>query len=232
MSSRYSISLNAAALEKRFEIDVPAGYKPRYNAAPSQLLPVITNTGSAGLSFFYWGIAPEWAKNKAISEKLIHTREDGIKEKPALRKTLQKQRCLIPADGFYAWKRVGKKTQIPYRFELKNKQSFAIAGLWEEYDDENGTFIHTFTLITTKANDVLSPFQDSMPVLMETGLEKEWLRNDLSEEKLLNCLKSNLSNQLDFFSISPRINNLINDDAMLMRPAPASDQFGNLTLFD
>ena len=231
MSSRYSITLNAAALEKRYDIEVSPAYMPRFNAAPSQLLPVITNTGPQGLSFFYWGLAPQWAKNKTISEKIIYTREESIREKSILKKSLKQQRCIVPADGFYLWKKIGKKSQIPYRFILKSNEAFSLAGLWEEYDDENGEFFHTFTIITTKANKLITPFDERMPVIIEKLNEKEWLSNT-SEDLILNQLKSYPSERFDFFSVSPRINHLNNDDSLLIIPAPAADQYGNLTLFD
>ncbi len=231
MSSRYSITLNAAALEKRYDIEVSPAYMPRFNAAPSQLLPVITNTGPQGLSFFYWGLAPQWAKNKTISEKIIYTREESIREKSILKKSLKQQRCIVPADGFYLWKKIGKKSQIPYRFILKSNEAFSLAGLWEEYDDENGEFFHTFTIITTKANKLITPFDERMPVIIEKSNEKEWLSNT-SEDLILNQLKSYPSERFDFFSVSPRINHLNNDDSLLIIPAPAADQYGNLTLFD
>lgn len=231
MSSRYSITISPSALEKRFDIDVSTVYKPRFNAAPSQLLPVITNTGSQGLSFFYWGIAPQWAKNKAISEKIIHTREEYIKEKPILKKNLKLQRCIIPADGFYEWKKVGKKTLIPYRFLLKTKEAFSMAGLWEEYEDENGESFHTFTLITTHANALVSPIAERMPVILDRSLEKEWIDNTITESQLISSLVPYPAEKMDFFTVSARINNLSNDDSMLILPGPASDQFGNLTLF-
>ena len=232
MSSRYSISSTASDLEKRFEIEASSAYKPRFNAAPAQLLPVITNTGPEGLSFFYWGIAPQWAKNKTISEKIIHTRAESIHEKPILKKALSRQRCIIPADGIYIWKKVGKKTQIPYRVTLKNNALFAMAGIWEEYDDENGEFFHTFTVITTNANSLISIYDERMPVILEPPAEKVWLSNKIKEEELLSSLKPYPSEQMDAFTVSARINNLSIDDSLLILPAPASDQFGNLTLFD
>jgi putative SOS response-associated peptidase YedK len=232
MSSRYSISVSASVLEKRFEIEVSPAYKPRFNAAPAQLLPVVTNTGPQGLSFFYWGLAPKWAKNKTISEKIIQTRTESIEEKPLLKKALTKQRCLIPADGIYLWKKVGKKTLIPHRVTLRDTELFAMAGLWEEYDDENGELFHTFTLITTQANSLVSSFDERMPVIIKRALEKSWLSNEISQEQLLKSLTPYPSEQMDCFTISSRINALLNDDALLILPAPPSDQFGNFTLFD
>lgn len=232
MSSRYSLSLSHTQLEQRFAIEVAEAYQPTYNAAPAQLLPVITNTGSQGLSFFYWGLVPQWAKNKTISDKIINTQEELIREKPILKKNLRQQRCIVPADGFYEWKKVGKKILIPYRFTLKSKEAFAMAGLWEEYDDENGEFFHTFTLITTKANALVSTVVERMPVILTREIEKEWLGNQLSEDELIKQLLALEADKMDCFTVSSRVNDTTNNDALIIRPAPASDQYGNLTLFD
>src|SRR5690606_9547141 len=97
-------------------VDVPDFFQPKYNAAPTQLLPLITSASPEGISTFYWGTSPEWSKNKTLSEKIINVRAELIQEKVSLRKSLMKGRCIVPADGFYAWKQAGKKTHIPYRF--------------------------------------------------------------------------------------------------------------------
>ena len=113
MIERYSITASPAKIEQRFGTDVLDTYAPNFNAAPTQLLPVITTISPLGISTFYWGTSPEWSKNKTLSEKIINIRAESILEKPMLKKGMMKNRCLIPADGFYAWRKVGKKTSIP-----------------------------------------------------------------------------------------------------------------------
>ena len=121
MIERYSIGVTSKQLADRFEIEESTVHRAKYNAAPSQLLPVITQETPRGVSFFYWGQPPGWAKNKAPAEKIVNVRVEQILEKPVLRKNLAQHRCIIPADGFYAWKKIGKKTLIPWRFSLRNK---------------------------------------------------------------------------------------------------------------
>jgi putative SOS response-associated peptidase YedK len=232
MSSRYSLCANADQLATRFSVEAPTAYRPNYNAAPSQLLPVITNTGPQGISFFYWGLAPGWARNKPISEKFVHIKSEVISEKPVYRKMLAERRCLVPADGFYEWKKVGKKTTIPYRYTLQKKELFSMAALWEEYDDENGESFHTFTLLTCPANEFVALASERMPVILSQEDEKNWLSSDLSEVDRLALLRPLESARMDCYTISPRINSLQANDPTLILPAPPADQFGNLTLFD
>ena len=211
---------------------MPDGYTPRYNAVPSQLLPIITSDSPEGISFFYWGIAPAWAKNKSISERIINLKADQISERPIALKNLKKRRCIIPADGFYGFKKVGKKTTIPYRFILRSKKLFSFAGIWEEYDDDEGNFFHTFSIITLPANDLVKTTSDTMPVLFEPDSEKIWLDKNSSETDLLKLLSPLGHEAMDSYTISSRIFITANDGPSLILPTPASDQFGNLTLFD
>ena len=109
MCGRYTIIAKAEEIEKRFNVHVPESYQPRYNAAPTQILPVITNSSPDGLSFFHWGLIPKWAKDKSISSKLINARAETLTEKVSFKNALQQRRCLVLADGFYEWKRSSKK---------------------------------------------------------------------------------------------------------------------------
>jgi putative SOS response-associated peptidase YedK len=230
MFDRYSLASSAEQIQEFFSVDPHGFERPRYNAAPAQLLPIIT-IGSAGLSHFYWGTAPEWSKNKPIGEKIINIRLEQINERPAIKKQVKKNRCIIPADGFYGWKKVGKKTSIPYRFELRPRSLFAIAGTWEEYDDEDGNMIHTFMAITVPAGPIVIDICERMPAILSKEEIGVWMNADTTEEQLMTCLHP-FEGKLESFPVSPRINDVRNDEATMILPTPPSDQFGNLTLFN
>jgi putative SOS response-associated peptidase YedK len=232
MIDRYSISALSGELSEAFAVDVPEFYKPHYNAAPTQLLPVITNTSPQGVSFFYWGTSPEWSKNKTLSERVVNTRAEGFDERPALKKALRKNRCIIPCDGFYAWKKVGKKTSIPYRFILQSKELFGLAGLWEEFEDTDGNEIQTFTIITSPSNTLTATVYDRMPVMLSKHDEKIWLDAAVADEDLLNLLIPFPDSTMTCYPVSPGISDIKLDVPSLIIPTPPADQFGNLTLFD
>jgi putative SOS response-associated peptidase YedK len=232
MIERYSITVSADSIRERFSVDVPDFYKARYNAAPTHLLPVITSSSPRGVSLFYWGTSPEWSKNKLLSEKIINTRAEDFTEKTSLKKALRKTRCIIPADGFYAWKRVGKKTAIPYRFVLNSRDPFSFAGLWEEFEDTEGHEIQTFTLITTISNELVNLVQERMPVILTRQSEKLWLDSNSDEEGLLNLLTAYPAAAMNYYPVSPRISDSHTDVPSLIVPTPPADQHGNLTLFD
>jgi putative SOS response-associated peptidase YedK len=232
MFARYSIAATPERLAERFGIDVPEGYRPRYNAAPTQLLPVITHDSPDGISFFYWGAPPERTKNKSVSERIINIRFESLAVKPVLRKALTARRCLVPADGFYAWKRVGKKSTIPYRFLLRTADLFAVAAVWEEYEDEAGGTVHSFSTVTLPSNEIVGSVNERMPAILEKPNERIWLDPNSDETELIDLLQPYPGDRMTSHPVSPRINSLTNDDVKLTVLAPPADQYGNLSLFD
>lgn len=231
MCRRYSISPTAAELAERFDIDVPEAYRSRYNAAPTQILPVITDDNPEGLSFFYWGVVPKFAKNKSLSHKLYNTKAETFIQKATASKALRQRRCLVPADGFYDWKNVSKKGVVPYRFVLEGQKTFAFAGVWEEYEDDEEGMVYTFSIITTEANAITREMSPNMPAIIAREDEKKWLNNDLNVDECTKLLKPFPAQMMNSFTVSSLLNNLENDKPELLRPAPAADQFGNYTLF-
>lgn len=232
MIERYSITCENEAIRERFSVDVPDFYRPHYNAAPTQLLPVITNTSPHGVSLFYWGIPPSWAKNRTVSEKVINLKVESLIEKPSLRRVMLKRRCIIPGDGFYAWKRAGKKTMIPYRFVGGDGSPFAFAGIWEDFEDQDGEESSTFIMITTAADENVKTVTDRMPLILAPEAEKIWLSDTDDESLLLSQLSKPAVTKLTAYTVSPRINTANEDVPSLIAPAPPADQHGNLTLFD
>ena len=231
MIERYSITASAEQLSERFSAVVPEFYKPRYNAAPTQLLPVITSANARGLSLFYWGKPPSWANNKPLSERLINIRLDKLVERPVLKKALMRYRCIVPADGFYGWKKWGKKGSIPYRF-VTDQQLFSLAGLWEEFEDETGTMVHTFMIITTQGNETVNRITERMPVIFDNQAERVWLNQESGDSELIALLKEYPAGNMSVYPVSPNINKPGIDMPSLIIPSPPADQHGNLTLFD
>jgi putative SOS response-associated peptidase YedK len=232
MIDRYSITASTEKITERFSVDVPQFYRAHYNASPTQLLPVLTSSTPQGLSLFYWGTAPDWAKNKHLSEKFINLRAEHFAEKPTLKKAMRTHRCIIPADGFYGWKKVGKKTNIPYRFVFKSGEIFSFPALWEEFEDTEGHEIQTFTIITIPSDDVVNIIQERMPVILNRQSEKVWLDQTSQEGKLLSVLSSSATTGLSYYPVSPKISQKDIDVPSLIVPTPPADQHGNLTLFD
>lgn len=141
-------------------IITPPPISPRYNIAPTQKAPVVLDghDGHPVIDEFRWGLIPSWAKDASAGVRAINARAEAIAEKPTFRDAFRKRRCLVPASGFYEWKRDGK-TKTPYYFSSQ-KELVVFAGLWERWSG-GAEVIRSFTIITTKANILMA----SIPLL-------------------------------------------------------------------
>jgi putative SOS response-associated peptidase YedK len=176
MCGRFTLFSSAEAIAQIFEVDVPADITPSYNIAPSQTVKAVVQMADLSkriLHCFRWGLIPSWAKDPAIGFKLINARAETASEKPSFRSAFKHRRCLIPTDGFYEWQHAedGKAKKQPYFFSLKDGNPFALAGLWESWKSPDGEVIESCTILTTKANDILRPIHDRMPVILDS---KDW----------------------------------------------------------
>ena len=232
MPGRYTITAEPEILQSRFNVTVPEAYKKRHNAAPTQALPVIISSEPDQLLYLYWGLIPSWSKNKDVATKLINARADSLLDKVSFKKSFETRRCIVPADAFYEWKPVGKKSKIPYRIGLNSNELFSMAGLWESSENTNGQEIQTFTIITTEANSLVAQVHDRMPVLLTKETEKIWMNPNEKMETLLPLLKPFENSAMTSYAVSSRVNNVANDGPDLITPVPPADQFGNYSLFD
>ncbi len=194
---------------------------PRYNIAPTQAVAVITadEQNARHLEFFQWGLIPSWAKDPKIGYKLINARAETLVEKPSFRTALKKRRCLIPADGFYEWKRAGK-TKTPMYIQLKSGEPFALAGLyefWKPADSE--TLVKSCTIITTEPNALMQDIHDRMPVILKPQAYATWLTaGELPTEKTLPLLKPYPASQMKARQVSTLVNNARLDSPDCIQP--------------
>lgn len=231
MCERYTLGKSKQELEDRFQAEMLEDFQPRYNIAPTQLLPIVTMDSPKGFSHFYWGVTPDFAKNKPVSPKFIHVKSETITEKATYKTSFQKRRCLIPADGYYEWKKVGKKTKIPFRFTLHDEGLFSFAGIWEEYENEKGNINHTFLILTVAANSLVSEISDRMPVILHKEQEKLWMDKFAQTSDLMQLCQSFPAEQMHSYPVSPMVNQIHVDSEYIIRKTSPMDQFGNYTLF-
>ena len=190
MCGRYSFVFEDALILERFGIRVTtAVYKARYNCAPTQILPVITNEASDTLNHYRWGLIPFWAKDASIGSKLINARAETLTEKPSFKHAFRARRCLIPATGFYEWKKerkpgrdkagrsdmAGHVATTPYNIGMKTGEPFCFAGLWDQWISPDGEVVRSFTIITTSPNELVAPIHDRMPVILHRADEQRWI---------------------------------------------------------
>jgi putative SOS response-associated peptidase YedK len=223
MCGRYSFAIEDELIKERFGVAVRSAiYKARYNCAPSQNLAVISSEDPGILSIYRWGLIPSWAKEPSVGNRLINARGESILEKPSFRNAFQKRRCLVLSDGFYEW---GKsKEKVPHRIHLKNKEAFAMAGIWEKWVDSNMEIIHTFSIITTEANSLITPLHDRMPVILNKTDEQHWI-STVEGEELVGLLKPYPADEMSMYMVSKKVNSPGNDSAVLWMPEEIGSLF-------
>jgi len=218
MCGRYSLD-DVDQFAERFaiaDLDV-ADLKPRYNIAPSQTLPVIVNDGKHTVTPMRWGLIPSWAKDASIGYKMINARAESVAEKPSFKTLLQLQRCLIPASGFYEWKRVGTEKQ-PYYFHLRQERLFAFAGLYSLWHDREGKAVKSYTILTTTPNRLVARVHDRMPVILNKEAEAAWLNPDTVEpENVLPLLAPYPEAQMESYPVSSQVNSPTNDTKAVLQ---------------
>ena len=180
-----------------------------YNISPSQnILTVVQNEqGQAEARNLRWGFVPSWMAKENISSKFINARIETAAEKPMFRDAYRKRHCLIVADGFYEWKKLETKKQ-PYYFQLKDKQPFAFAGLWEEWQSPENEKIASCTIVTTEANELLQPIHNRMPVILQQSDYEKWLDPQLQKTELLEQLLHPFeAEKMTKTAVSTKVNN-------------------------
>ncbi|MFC7203470.1 SOS response-associated peptidase [Haloferax namakaokahaiae] len=231
MCGRYSLFASTGDLRERFDLEPTRSLDARYNCAPGQHLPVITNDAPDEFTFMKWGLVPRWADDAKIGSNLINARAETVREKRSFADAYESRRCLVPADGFYEWAKTGSGKQ-PYRVAFEDDRPFAMAGLWERWTPKTkqtglGEFgggsptreaepLETFTVITTEPNGLISELHDRMAVILAPDEEETWLHGDDDEAESL--LDTYPDDGLTAYPVSTRVNSPANDGPDLVKP--------------
>lgn len=212
MCGRFVLDTSPETLQQTFDlVTVPESLPPRFNIAPSQPVAVITNRDPQQLDFFKWGLVPFWSKDPSIGYKMINARIETIAEKPAFREAFKRRRCLIPATGFYEWTKSGSDKQ-PMYIHMNDNQVFAFAGLWETWKDENGTPLHSCTILTGEPNELIQNFHHRMAVILHPSDYKLWLSPDeMTPSELMPLLQPYSADKMEAYEVSKIVNSPAND---------------------
>jgi putative SOS response-associated peptidase YedK len=231
MCGRYRLSRSKQLVEEYFQSTGEDDWFPRYNIAPTQPIPVIRQHPKEPvrqLSLMKWGLIPSWAKDASAGARMINARSETAGTKLAFREALKSRRCLIPADGFYEWKRDGK-TKQPFCFEVDQGHLFAFAGLWDRWKDPSGNWIKTCSILTTTPNAATAAVHDRMPVILDPDVYDLWLDPGVTKvEAVSDLLRSCDARLMRSFPVSTRINHVANDDKECSRPVEIAESQNRL----
>lgn len=189
-------------------------HQPRYNVAPSQVMPALIHDGQKRrIGPLRWGLIPSWAKDEKIAYRTINARAETLLDKPAFRQSFQHKRCIIPADSFYEWKLIDKKNKQPMRIVPRQGRLFHMAGLYDTWvHPVDGAKISTFTIITTTPNKKMETIHDRMPVLLPAEHIDTWLKRDNSDVRQLQALLKPAPDEwLDMYPVSSEVGRVHHD---------------------
>jgi putative SOS response-associated peptidase YedK len=215
MCGRYTLRTRDRIRLKGLNAELP--YRARYNIAPSQTIPVIADLGRGPeLTSFVWGLIPSWSRD---GKAFINARCETLEEKPSFSESFQQRRCLIPADGFFEWRRIGKSKQ-PFYIQLQDESPFAFAGIWDCW--HNGKeVVSTCAIITAAANELVAGLHDRMPIILQREEYDVWLDAHANRQTLRNLLRPFSAVKMKIHSVSGAVNHPENDTAELIAPVDA-----------
>jgi putative SOS response-associated peptidase YedK len=224
MCGRYAM-WGVDLLGQRFLIiDPTLGFRSHFNIAPTTENPVVVSADDKNhVRMMNWGLIPHGVKDPKISHKPINARAESLLLKPMFRDLLSHNRCIVPANGFYEWKKTGARKE-PFFIHIKDKALFGFAGLYDTWKNPNGELVSTYTIVTTEANGIVKPFHDRMPVILSKENEHQWMSGpDLEEADLLRVLAPYPTSETIAYPVSASVNSAVADGDELIRPIATLD---------
>ncbi len=219
MCGRYGITYTAEELMEIFELVWVSDYERSYNVAPTTQAPVIAVRGDDGRGArpLQWGLVPSWAKDEGIGARMINARVETAPDKPAFRAAFAKRRCIVPATGFYEWRREGKDKQ-PYWVHDADGGPLAMAGLWEAKRRDDGEWLRTFSILTRDAAGPVADIHHRMPVLVPREAWEPWLDPGVDAEHAARLIGEPLPVDLAMHAVDRRVGNPRTDGPELIEP--------------
>jgi putative SOS response-associated peptidase YedK len=223
MCGRYTVTSSPEALGTLFGYEEEPNFPPRYNVAPAQPTAIVRLVGGRRqFALVRWGLLPSWVKDPKTFALLINARGETVLEKPAFRAAMKRRRCLIPADGFYEWQVEGGRKR-PFFVRAKSGAPLAFAGLWETWIGPNGEELETAAIVTTRANQMLAPIHDRMPVIVPPEAFDLWLDcANVDAQTAAALITPAPEDLLEAYEISTAVNRTANDNPKLLEPVGAA----------
>ena len=225
MCGRYLLSTSAEIIADLFQAELTAEFRPRYNIAPSQMIPVVELAGkSRRVSLMRWGLTPSWAKAKIGPRggvrlpDFINARSETASSKPSFRNAFRQRRCIVPADGFFEWKKALDGSRQAHCVRFGDRQVFAMAAIWETWRSAEGALRQGVCVLTTQGNADLKTLHDRMPVVLHPDHYDFWLNPASALPPIEDLLQPLPDGFMEVYPVSNRVNKPGHDDADLLNP--------------
>jgi putative SOS response-associated peptidase YedK len=224
MCGRYVLTATPEELRALFGYLDADDFPPRYNIAPTQPIAIVRMArGERRFALVRWGLVPGWVKNPREFSLIINARSEGIAAKPAYKGAIQYRRCLIPASGFYEWRKAANGKPEPFYVRPRDGRPIAFAGLWETWMGADGSEIDSGCIITTNANAPLAGIHDRMPVIIGPADFERWLDSRANPPvAVADLLAPAADDAFEAVAVTTRVNKAENDDPSLIRPIAAA----------
>jgi putative SOS response-associated peptidase YedK len=233
MCGRFTLHASPEALATLFELPEPPELAPRYNIAPTQPIAIVRMDAGAEQrewTHVLWGLIPSWSKDPSIASRMINARAETAAEKPSFRAAMRRRRCLVPVDGFYEWRKEGKRKQ-PFYVTMQDDAAFAFAGLWEVWAGPDGGVIESCTILTTEPNELMEAIHNRMPVIVAREDHDEWLAGGVElrppqVSALQHLLRPFPADNMKAHAVSQYVNNPRNEGEACIVPDPEGAALG------
>lgn len=219
MCSRYTMKSPAKALQDFLALEKLPLLKPRYNAAPSQELPIVTAVAPRELTWARWGLIPSWTKGAVKSGININARGETVGTLATFRDSFAKRRCLVPIDGFFEWKRSGKQS-LPFHVHRRGNGIFTLGGIWDTWLAPNGMHVTSFSIITTPPVPPITELKNRMPLIVSKHDWAEWLNAPSDAAEAL--IHPWTAEELEVTAVDTRVNSVVHDDEACLQPPTRS----------
>jgi len=245
---RYVASRDPEGLAEEFEVDEtagdgpgedPAAAQPNYNVAPTAAVPVVLERHEPAvrwLRLLTWGLVPSWSRDRGSGGRMINARAESLLDRPAYRRPALARRCLVPADGWYEWQRLGAGTagaarrgraKQPFHIHPVDGAPIAFAGIYEFWrdpelpKDDPGSWLTTFAILTVPAEQGLAAVHDRMPLVLPRDRWAAWLDPAQRDpDAVLALTGPPPPGRFVAVPVSSRVNSVANNDPELLRPIP------------
>lgn len=217
MTHRFTLTQPEKIAEAFFDLSPQPLPPPRFNIAPQQPLNVICQVERhQQIRLMLWGLIPSWTKDLALAHPMVNARAETVHEKPSFRAGFRYRRCLIPADGFYEWGQMPAEKQ-PFYFTRRDRSLFALAGLWESWND-----IETVTILTTEASPLVKPIHPRMPVIIRSQDYEQWLNPFSNWKEMRSLMIPDGGEDFEVYPVSLMVNQPELDRPACIEPIPVT----------
>ena len=217
MGGRYTL-YNTSKFADTFHTPVPEGFFPNYNAAPSQMLPIVTAHSPIVAYMARWGLIPSWSKEFRVQFATINARSDRLLSSRLYKPLLRSKRCLVPANAFYEFTNEVEGKQ-PHLIRHQQNTLMAFAGLYDIWKDAEDTPRYSYTIITKPANSFMGSIHDRMPVILDEETQLQWINHAITDfDQIMDMLRPIDDGRLRAYKVNRELNNVRNNSKALIKP--------------